>query len=146
MNWDTNVCPYCGHDYRFVAAPLQKKASNMPTIGGILVILAGLLAVVMAISLIMFEPSDLEDLDYQMLSDSGLTLAEIDDLLEVCGAVDIVFGAIAIIGGTFALMRKHFALAVIGGIFGMIGVGFLVGGLLGLIGLVLVVVSKAEFE
>jgi hypothetical protein len=43
------------------------------------------------------------------------------------------------------LQRKHFALAIVGGIFGILGIGFLLGSLLALIGLILIVVGRKEF-
>jgi hypothetical protein len=147
INWDSNVCPYCGHDYRFIAAPAApQQRSAKPLLGGILIIVAGVLALAMAVSFIVLDPHDIENLDYQQLRDSGITATDLDEILGICGAIEIVFGAIAIIGGVFAVMRKHFALAVVGGIFGLIGIGFLVGGLLGLIGLVLIVISRSEFR
>jgi len=101
---------------------------------------------IMAMSLIVMDAHDIENLDYQQLRDSGITATDLDEILGICGAIEIVFGTIAIIGGVFAVMRKHFALAVVGGIFGLIGIGFLIGGLLGLIGLVLVAISRSEFR
>ncbi len=146
INFDTNVCPYCGHDYRFIAAPEEpQQRSAKPVLGGVLIIVAGVLALIMAISFIVLDPQDLEDLDNQQLRDSGITYSDLDEMLGICGVIEIVFGAIAIIGGLFAVTRKHFALAVVGGIFGLISIGFLIGALLGLIGLVLVVISRDEF-
>ena len=147
INWDSNVCPYCGHDYRFIAAPAApEQRSAKPLLGGILIIVAGVLSLIMAMSLIVMDAHDIENLDYQQLRDSGITATDLDEILGICGAIEIVFGTIAIIGGVFAVMRKHFALAVVGGIFGLIGIGFLIGGLLGLIGLVLVAISRSEFR
>ena len=146
LGFDVNVCPYCGQDYRFIAPVIQKETTAKPVIGGVLVLLAGLLALVMAISFILIEPEDIDRMDYTGFSDSGLTPADIEDILEVCGALDIIFGAIAMIGGAFALMRKQFTMAVIGGVFGMLGGGFLIGSLLGLVGLVMIIISKSEFE
>jgi len=57
----------------------------------------------------------------------------------LCGAVLLVLGIIAILGGIFAIQRKNFALALIGGI-------FVVPSILGLIGLILIAVSKDEFK
>lgn len=146
INWDSNVCPYCGHDYRFIAAPIEPmKRSAKPLLGGILIMIAGMLSLAMAFSFIVIDVSDIESWDYQPLTDSGFTPVELEELLGVCGTIEIVIGTIAIIGGVFAIVRKYFVLAVIGGIFGLIGAGFIVGGLLGLIGLVLVIISRNEF-
>jgi hypothetical protein len=140
------VCPYCGHDYRFIAAPeAPRQQSAKPLLGGILIIIAGVLSLVMAISFIVMDSQDLENLNSQQLRDSGLTIADLEEMLGICGLIEIVFGVIAIIGGLFAIARKHFGLAIVGGIFGLIGIGFLIGGVLGLIGLVLIIISRDEF-
>ena len=110
-----------------------------------MIMIAGMLSLAMAFSFIVIDVSDIESWDYQPLTDSGFTPVELEELLGVCGTIEIVIGTIAIIGGVFAIVRKYFVLAVIGGIFGLIGAGFIVGGLLGLIGLVLVIISRNEF-
>jgi len=61
-------------------------------------------------------------------------------VLAVCGGILMVVGIIALLGGIFAIQRKHFGLAVLGGILSL--GGFFI---LGLIGLILVAVSKDEF-
>ena len=62
------------------------------------------------------------------------------------GGVFVVFGIIAILGGIFAIQRKHFAIALVGAIFGLIGIGFVIGSVLGLIGLILIAVGRKEFD
>jgi hypothetical protein len=98
----------------------QKKQSAMPLIGGILIMLPGIGYLI-----------------------GGGVLAAGSSFVSfgggvLCGAVLLVLGIIAILGGIFAIMRKNFALALIGGI-------FTVPTILGLIGLILVAVSRDEF-
>jgi len=42
-------------------------------------------------------------------------------------------------GGVFALMKKHYGLAVLGGVFSIVSI-------LGLVGLILVIVGRTRFE
>lgn len=130
--WDANVCQYCGHDYRAGAAPPAKKESVMPVIGGILILIAGLI-----------------ELGYGGLLVAGGSAADsipvvggdVGDILAVCGAIMIILGIIALIGGIFAIQRKNFGLAVLGGVLGLLG-WFIPA----LIGLILVAISKDEFK
>ena len=121
MAWDANVCPYGGHDYRQVMAPAApKQDSSMPLIGGILIIIAslgylGVGGVIVGGSAAFFIGEGV-----------------------VCGAVLLVLGIISLLGGIFAIQKKNFAIALIGGI-------FVVPSVLGLIGLILVAVSKDSF-
>lgn len=128
--WDANVCPYCGHDFRMVMAPVpQKKESAMPVIGGILIIIAGLIELVVGGVLMAGGTVFL-----------GLSLGT-SGILVACGAVLAIVGIIALLGGIFALQRKHFGLAVLGGVLGL-GGWFIPG----LIGLILIALARDEFH
>jgi hypothetical protein len=145
IDFASNVCPYCGHDYRTPAyAPVQKPKSAMPVVGGVLVLIAGILAIGMGIFYIALDASQVEDSGVALPSE--LTTQDLQNILDACGAVLLVFGIIALLGGIFSLQRKHFVLGVFGGIFGMIGIGFFLGAVLSLIGLILIVVSRHEFQ
>lgn len=133
---DANVCPYCGKDYRVQAAPAAKKKTVMPLVGGILIVVGGVLALLAGIGLV----ASVGAFDSLMLVDvEGVDMLE--DLLTACGILFIIFGLVGLLGGVFAIMRKHFGLAILGGIFALFG-WFLPA----LIGLILVGMSKEEFE
>ncbi len=133
---DANVCPYCGKDYRVQAAPAAKKKTVMPLVGGILIVVGGVLALLAGIGLV----ASVGAFDSLMIVDvEGVDMLE--DLFTACGILFIIFGLIGVLGGVFAIMRKHFGLAILGGIFALFG-WFLPA----LIGLILVGMSKEEFE
>jgi len=135
------VCPYCGHDFRIVAGPPPKPKTAKPIVGGILVIIAGLLAIGNGALYIVLSESDLGDIPgYDM------SMQDIEEILNTCGAVMIVFGLIAIVGGVFGVTRKHFGLALVGSIFALISIGFVLGSVLGLVGLILIALSRSEFS
>ncbi len=125
--WDANVCPYCGHDYRAqMYGQGAKRDTAMPMIGGILILIAGLIE--LAGGAILFG--------------GGVFFVDIGGgIAAVCGAILVLIGVIALIGGVFAIQRKHFGLAILGGILGL-GGWFIPG----LIGLILVALSKDEFR
>jgi hypothetical protein len=145
INFSANVCPYCGHDYRMpVYGPAIRTHSSMPLFAGIMVIIAGLAAIGMGFLYLTMGASDLDGSGVTLPPE--VSLEDVQDVLSVCGSLAILFGVIAIIGGVFTIQRKHFALAIIGALFGMAGVGFLLGALLALIALILIAVSKQEFD
>jgi len=114
-----------------MAAPMQpaKKKSVMPIVGGILIIVGGLLEIYWGAALLW--ASNLVPFD----------IFDLGDILEVCGAILLILGIVAIIGGIFAIMRKKFGIAVLGGVLGLLGYF-----ILPLIGLILVAISKDEFD
>lgn len=145
IQFDAGVCPYCGHDYRIAyGTPPQPSKSWMPVVGGVLIIVAGVLAAAMGAFYFTFEASDFEDLGVALPPE--FTAEDLAGILAVCGAVLVVFAVIAIIGGFFGFRRRHFGLAIAGGVFGLLGIGFFVGSLLALVGLILVAISRKEFE
>jgi len=130
--WDANVCQYCGHDYRAQAgAAPPKKKGVLPVVGGVLIIVAALAEFVVG----------------GLAISSGEIVGGVDfgtgvgDIIQVCGIVFIVLGIIAVLGGVFAIMRKHFGLAILGGILGL--GGFFI---FGLIGLILVAIGREDFD
>jgi len=128
--WDANVCPFCGYDYRgAMAGAPQKKESAMPVIGGILIILASLIELAGGGILIAGGTAFF-----------GLSLGS-SGILVACGVVLAIVGIVALLGGIFSIQRKHFGLAILGGILSL--GGFFI---LGLIGLILVAVARDEFH
>ena len=121
ISWDANVCPFCGHDYRQVMAAAPAISQTvMPLIGGILILIASL-----------------GYLGVGGIVAGGSAVAVVGEGV-LCGVAILIVGIISLLGGIFALQRKYFALALIGGI-------IVVPTILGLIGLILIAVSKDEF-
>jgi hypothetical protein len=132
ISWDANVCQYCGKDYRAEAQVAPKKHSVMPLIGGVFIIIAGAIEIYYGAVLITGGAF------FANLPIIGDTM---QNILTACGAILAILGIVAILGGAFALMRKHHGLAILGGVLGLPGYF-----IFGLIGLILVAVSKEEFE
>jgi hypothetical protein len=133
---DANVCQYCGHDYRAQPAAAPKEKSWLPVVGGVLILIGGILEIIAGASLIWsggvlegLMPVDVEGFE------------AVQDFLTMCGAIFVILGLIGVLGGIFAILRKSFALAILGGIFALPG-WFLPA----LIGIILVAISKKDFE
>lgn len=145
LDWNMNLCPYCGHDHRYSQVQAPKPKTMKPSIGGLLIMIAGIAAIAMGFFFMVIEPSDLEEYGYTPSSEVDISLSEMVSFLGVCGIVIVVCGLIAILGGVMAVMRKSFALSIVGGIFGIIGLGFFLGAVVALVGIILVAMSRSEF-
>lgn len=142
--WDANVCQYCGHDYRAQAsaAPPHEKGV-LSLVGGIFILIAGLMGIFAGIILLTIS---FDNLDKYGIDVAGAT-DMVEDILRVCGAIWLIFGLIALLGGVFGIMRKHFALVILGGIFGLLCFGpYALGSILALVGLILVAVARKDFD
>jgi hypothetical protein len=108
----------------------------MPVIGGVLIMVGGIITLVGGLALIgaMDTLNDLVPVDVE-----GMDMFE--DLVNACGAILVVFGLIGVLGGVMGMLRKSFGLAIVGGVFALLG-WFLPA----LIGLILVAISRDEFE
>ena len=139
---DANVCQHCGHDFR-APAPVEKKKTALPVIGGALILIAGILGLVVGGVMLAI---DAEDLDQWGVDVAGVTDV-VEDILTACGAILVVLSLITALGGVFGIMRKHWGIAVVGGVLGLFVIGpFGLGSVLALVGLILVAVSRKEFE
>ena len=142
--WDANVCQYCGHDYRAgAAAPPPHEKGMLSVIGGVFILIAGLMGIFAGVILLTI---DLNDLDQYGIDVAG-SVDMLEDILKVCGAIWLIFGLIALMGGVFGIMRKHFALVILGGIFGLLCLcPYALGSILALLGLILVAVGRKDFD
>jgi len=139
---DANVCQHCGHDFR-APVPMEKKKTVLPVIGGAMLIVAGIMGLFMGGVLLAI---DLDDLDQYGVDVAGVGDV-LDDILTVCGAIIIILSLIVILGGFFGVTRKHWGIAIVGAVLGLFIIGpLMVGSVLALIGLILIAVSRKEFE
>jgi len=147
---DANVCQYCGHDYRMQAAPAAPaEKSALSLIGGILILIAGIMGLVLGGLFIV--AADAVSEGSNELGDWGIDMAGAGDLLSdillVCGAIIIILALIVVLGGFFGVQRKHWGLAILGGVLGLFLIGpYFLATILALVGLILVAVSKKDFS
>jgi hypothetical protein len=122
---------------------VEKKKTVIPVIGGAMLIVAGIMGLFMGGVLLAI---DFDDLDQWGVDVAGVG-DMVEDVLTVCGTIVIILSLIVVLGGFFGVMRKHWGIAVVGGVLGLFIIGpMLLGSLLGLIGLILIAVSRKEFE
>lgn len=70
-----------------------------------------------------------------------------EKILIACTAIVVVFSILALLGAFAAITGKSYFMAILGGIFGLLCLGYAgMGSVFGLIGLILVLISKDEFE
>jgi len=110
-----------------MAPSVAKRDSGSPVAAGVLILLGSLVYIVLG-----------------GIVAAGSTIAEEWTSGEsawgvACGVIGLALGVISLLGGIFAIQRKYWALALIGGI-------LTIPTILGLIGLILVATSRDAFE
>jgi len=136
MGINATQCEYCSRpetDYSYVdsSQTAYTRESELPVIGGILILIAGVLGVFWGL-LLMASIASIGDYDA-----GGSTC---------CSGLFCLFGLIAIAGSFSAIGRNSVTFAVIGGVFGILSLGFFIGALLALIGVILVAIAHNEFS
>ena len=107
----------------------QQQEEKYATIGGILIIIGAALGFIYGLAFAFW----------------GSVLLVISGFGALC-YLPLAFSIIGIIGGVMAVMKKNFAIAIIGGVFAFLSIGYVLGAVLSLVGLILVGVSKQDFE
>lgn len=149
---DANVCQYCGHDYRAQAGPaVPKEKSMLSLVGGILILVSGIVGLAMGGVFIIAADAVSEGTDELAdwgLGDVGDVGDWLTDVLLVCGGIMIVIALIVVLGGVFGIMRKHWGLVIVGGVLGLLFTWplYFIGSVCALVGLILVAVSKKDFD
>jgi len=120
--------------------PQQQKKSSTPIAGGILLIIAAIMALLnYAFVMVVF--------DSEMSMYAGLPGVEgVEAIIMICFLIGMIFSVIALIGGIVAIQRKLWGLALTGSIFGLLTIGPLfASSLLSLIALILIAISHKDF-
>ncbi|MGM0405648.1 MAG: hypothetical protein ACQEQM_05855 [Thermoplasmatota archaeon] len=125
--------------------PYNSGKSKKPFIAGVLMIIAFILAVVAAgqIFFLDIDALNLEELEGQ----EELGVDFVKTIMNVCGAIFLIVGIFLLVGGILAIKRIYWGISLAASIAGIFSMGpFFLGSILSLIALVLIFMSKNEFN
>lgn len=132
--------------------PLQQLTNNRsyPKIAGILLIIAGILALIFWIQFLLLDSTMLEsyvDISQLQQLDPSLTIDRIVEILNTCSIIGCILTIFPILGGILAIKKKLWGISLVGSIFGLFTLGiFFTSSILSLIALILLITSKNEFQ
>ncbi|MCX6661642.1 MAG: hypothetical protein NTY91_03740 [Euryarchaeota archaeon] len=120
------------------------QPSSKPLIAGILLIIAGLLGLFTWASALALDISMIQNV---LPAESPITAEQLKSFLSTCGIIGAALSILTLAGGIVAIKRKAWGLAIIGGILGLFTIGpMLLGSVISLIGLILVAISRKDFQ
>ncbi len=131
---------------QFSTSPEQGigHTNSLPMIAGILLILAGMLGLFTWAAAFALDPSMIQAI---LPQNSPITAEQLQSVFVLCGAIGCVCSILTLAGGIVTLKRKAWGLAIIGSVLGLFSIGpIFIGSILSLIGLILVALSKKEFQ
>ena len=136
--------------------PLFK--SSKPKIAGILLIIAGIIALLFFIQIVMVNDSTIQSVYNSTQSqltqlNANTTQEQLKQGFFICGTVGCIMAVLSILGGILSLKRKIWGLALVASIpqslLGIIVPGFsllFASGIMALVGLLLIAFSRREFQ
>jgi ribosomal protein L40E len=125
--------------------PTSSGRAAKVMMAGILVLIAGVLGVAQAVLALSPDLGEGFVEAYEDLVPGASATGEVLDEFVLLQIGVFLFGAIAIFGSMFALNQSRFDMSLVGGVFGVLAIGFLFGAFLSLVGLILIVTSKKQF-
>ena len=126
--------------YYAPAGPAPVQRTSLPLAGGILLLIVGVIGLISAVW-VMALGGDIGSL-------VGGVIPGLGEIVIILGLIGLVFSLLVIMGGYFAIQRKHFGLAIVGAVFSLLvgAIPWLFPAILALIGLILIAVAHKEFE
>ncbi len=135
------------HEQDIFQNKLQQSlnVTSKPTIAGILLIIAGILAILFGVLLYQINTSTIDISQFQDI-DPDITSEQIKTFFTMCGTAFCILGIFPILGGILALKRKLWGITLVGGIIGLLSFGFFISSILSLIAIILLAISRKEFQ
>lgn len=141
--------PFDEYDYSINQEAMDsppKKSTSKPLIAGILLIIAGALGVLTWISALTFDISMLDPSVFQTQNIS-ISPAQIQSMVQTCAVIGIILSVFPVLGGILSVQKKLWGGALACSILCLFTVGPLfLSSVLGLIALILIILSKDEFQ
>lgn len=125
--------------------PASAGRTAKVSVAGILVLLAGFMGVAQALILVM--PGVSEGF-ISAIEETVPGMEAVDNLMTdyvLVQAAFFAFGVVAIFGSMFALNASRFDMSIVGAVFGIMALGFVLGAVLSLVALLMILTSKKEF-
>ena len=121
-----------------------------PKIAGILLILTGVFAFVFLIPIITIDTATIQSLiDSGQFQDLGtqFTAEQLRDFYSTCAVIGCVLAVFPLLGGILSIKRKKWAITLICGLIGLFTILLLIiPGILAIIAVILIYLSKQEFQ
>jgi len=131
--------------------PIQKTMK--PTLAGILLIVVAVFSILISATLVTIDESTLDEIIegnpqiQDLMSDLNLKNQDLMEIYSTCGTIGIIISIFIILSGVLALKRRLWGIALVGAIAGI--ATFLItiiSGILAIIPLVLLILSRKEFN
>jgi len=135
-----------------IISPFQQSTnrSSFLKLAGFLLIIAGLLAIVNWIQIFSLESTSIQsfiDINQIREFNPNITYEQLLGLLQTCAIIGIIISVFPILAGLLAIQKKLYYIAIAGSIIGLFSIGIMfLSSILSLIGLILLIISRQNFQ
>jgi hypothetical protein len=128
----------------------SQNKNQIPLFAGILLIIAGILAFLFWSQFFSIDVATLESLidisQFEQINPS-ISAEQIVGLLNTCAIIGCIIGVFSILGGVLSLKRKLWAIALVCSVISLFSLGiFLLSSILSFVAMILLIISRKEFQ
>lgn len=124
---------------------LNNNRISLPFIAAILLILAGIFAIITWLSIAALDMSIVETL-INTQDSMSISAESLKDSFVVCGALGFFFGVFIILGGIMVLKRQLWGMGIAAGVIGIFSIGpIFLSSIMSFLALIFLLYSKKEF-
>ena len=134
--------------YTYDDVPKKSDKYSFPIIAGVLLLIAGVLALISFIQVLTINVNTLGSVvDISQLETLNVTPEQLKDFLHTCAIIGCIISVFTILGGILSFRKKLWGMALACSIIGLFTFGpMLISSILCLIALILIAISKQEFQ
>jgi hypothetical protein len=126
---------------------INKPTDSKPLIAGILLIIAGIMAILTWLLAFSVDISTI--LDQSMFQEQNITITteQLQSMVSICASIGVILSIFPLLGGILSIQKKLWGGALAGSIIGLFTIGPLfLSSLLSLISLILLIMAREQFQ
>jgi len=126
---------------------MKKPSDSKPLIAGILLIIAGIMAILTWFLAFSVDVSSVIDPSMFQAQNMTITPQQLQSMVSICATLGVILSIFPLLGGILSIQKKLWGGALAGSIIGLFTIGpVFLSSLLSLISLILLIISREQFQ
>jgi hypothetical protein len=126
---------------------MKKPSDSKPLIAGILLIIAGIMAILTWLLAFSVDVSSVIDPSMFQAQNMTITPQQIQSMVSICSTLGVILSIFPLLGGILSIQKKLWGGALAGSIIGLFTIGpVFLSSLFSLISLILLIISREQFQ
>ena len=126
---------------------MKKPSDSKPLIAGILLIIAGIMAILTWFLAFSVDVTSVIDPSMFQAQNMTITPQQLQSMVSICATLGVILSIFPLLGGILSIQKKLWGGALAGSIIGLFTIGpVFLSSLLSLISLILLIISREQFQ